>query len=134
MVRSTLASTACVSAPRADRLPPQTLRVTTAGRRACSARQLVAFDRVGFEQKSKHCREFDGEMCGEAAGDVRDPGSINQGIQLVLEMPARDGDTVCGDVASLKAVTHAQRVLQDALDLWGKPTLPMIPDQDVATA
>ena len=31
-----------VCAPRQERLPPQTLRVTTAGRMACSARQLVA--------------------------------------------------------------------------------------------
>jgi hypothetical protein len=31
-----------VSAPRALRFPPQTLRITTAGRIACSARQLVA--------------------------------------------------------------------------------------------
>ena len=41
-VRTTLASTCWVSAPRRVRLPPQTLRVTTAGRMACSARQLVA--------------------------------------------------------------------------------------------
>ena len=41
-VRRTLASTCWVSAPLRVRLPPQTLRVTTAGRMACSARQLVA--------------------------------------------------------------------------------------------
>ena len=32
----------CVRAPLAVRFPPQTLRVTTIGRMACSARQLVA--------------------------------------------------------------------------------------------
>ena len=37
----TEASVCCVAAPRQERLPPHTLRVTTAGRMACSARQLV---------------------------------------------------------------------------------------------
>ena len=41
-VRTTLARTCWVSAPLRVRLPPQTLRMTTAGRMACSARQLVA--------------------------------------------------------------------------------------------
>ena len=41
-VRMTEASVCCVAAPRHERLPPHTLRVTTAGRMACSARQLVA--------------------------------------------------------------------------------------------
>src|ERR1700675_2531155 len=42
MVRTTLARTCCVSAPRRVRLPPQIFRATTAGRIACSARQFVA--------------------------------------------------------------------------------------------
>ena len=41
-VRTTLASTCWVSAPWRVRFPPHTLRITTAGRMACSARQLVA--------------------------------------------------------------------------------------------
>ncbi len=42
-VRRTEARTSCVAAPRWVRFPPpQTLRVITAGRTACSARQLVA--------------------------------------------------------------------------------------------
>ena len=41
-VRTTLARTCWVSAPLRVRLPPHTLRMTTAGRMACSARQLVA--------------------------------------------------------------------------------------------
>ena len=41
-VRTTLARTCWVSAPWRVRLPPHTLRMTTAGRMACSARQLVA--------------------------------------------------------------------------------------------
>ena len=41
-VRTMLASTCWVSAPWRVRLPPHTLRMTTAGRMACSARQLVA--------------------------------------------------------------------------------------------
>ena len=35
------ASVCWAAAPCQERLPPQTLRVTTAGRMACSARQLV---------------------------------------------------------------------------------------------
>ena len=41
-VRTTLARTCWVSAPWRVRLPPHTLRMTTASRMACSARQLVA--------------------------------------------------------------------------------------------
>src|SRR5713226_223312 len=41
-VRRRLARMYWVWAPRAERLPPHTLRITTAGRIACSARQLVA--------------------------------------------------------------------------------------------
>ena len=41
-VRSTLIIRPWVSAPRQVRLPPHTLRLTTAGRMACSARQFVA--------------------------------------------------------------------------------------------
>ena len=42
LVRNTVARTCCVCAPSRVRLPPETLRFTTAGRSACSARQLVA--------------------------------------------------------------------------------------------
>ena len=41
-VRRTLATIDCVAAPRGVRFPPQTFRVTTAGRIACSTCQLVA--------------------------------------------------------------------------------------------
>jgi hypothetical protein len=52
-VRSTLASSSWVCAPRADRLP-QTLRVTTAGRSACSAcsRADQRLDRVRAEPRA----------------------------------------------------------------------------------
>ncbi len=41
-----------IGAAGAERFPPQTLRLTTAGRRACSARQLVA-STVGSKRKLK---------------------------------------------------------------------------------
>lgn len=41
-VRSTVITRPWVAAPRQVRLPPHTLRLTTAGRMACSPRQLVA--------------------------------------------------------------------------------------------
>lgn len=43
-VRRTLAAICCVAAPCGVRLPPHTLRVTTAGRIACSACQFGRFD------------------------------------------------------------------------------------------
>jgi hypothetical protein len=52
-VRRMVARICWVSAPRRDRLPPpQTFRVITAGRRACSARQFVA-SRSGSTRKLK---------------------------------------------------------------------------------
>ena len=49
---TTLASICRVSAPRRERLPPETLRLTTAGRSDCSARQLVA-STLGSNRKPK---------------------------------------------------------------------------------
>ena len=61
-VRTTLDSTCWVSAPRRVRLPPHTLRMTTAGRIACSARQLVA-SIDGSRRKRNTSREFVGTKC-----------------------------------------------------------------------
>jgi hypothetical protein len=51
------------------RLPPQTLRETTAGRSACSARQFVA-SIAGSSKKLKTAREFDREMGDKALSDA----------------------------------------------------------------
>ena len=55
-VRTTLASTCWVSAPWRVRLPPQTFRMTTAGRMACSARPVGRVDRR-VPQEGEHGRD-----------------------------------------------------------------------------
>ena len=66
-VRTTLARTCWVSAPLRVRLPPQTLRVTTAGRMACSARQLVA-STDGSHRKVKMAPSYSKVHCAAVAG------------------------------------------------------------------
>ena len=70
-MHTTLACTCWVSAGcrprRRVRLPPQTLRVTTAGRMACSARQLVA-SIDGSHKEEEHGGEFVGQVLGERLG------------------------------------------------------------------
>ena len=68
-VRSTLVRVrVChVSAPAQVRLPPQALRVTTAGRMACSACQLVAWT-PGTSRKVNRCLRLGGPAAGGWAG------------------------------------------------------------------
>ena len=63
-------------------------------------------DRIGFEQKRKHGREFNGEMGREAACNVFGAGLIDQRVEVVLQMPASDCEPVRGDSVSLIAVSH----------------------------
>lgn len=91
-------------------------------------------DRLGVEEKRKHGREFDREVRREPACDVCGAGSIDQGVELILEMPARDGDAVRGQAPLLIAVADGQRVLQDALHAWRELAFPMITDQEATPA
>jgi hypothetical protein len=91
-------------------------------------------NRVGFEEKGKHRREFDGEVRGEAAGDLCGAGLIDQNVELILKMAAGDGDPVRGDASSLVPVADVQGPLQDALDPRGEAALLMIANQDPAAA
>ena len=43
---------------------------------------------IGFEEKGKYRREFDGQMRRESAGDSGGPGVIDQRVELVFQMPA----------------------------------------------
>ena len=89
-------------APRAERFPPHTLRVTTAGRKACSARQLVA----------------------SIASRL-----VDEDIELILQMATCDRDPMRGDRAGAIAVAHAQRTLQQRLDARREVALVLIADE-----
>ena len=108
--------------------------MTTAGRRACSARQFVASIRVGFEEKGKHGRKFYSEVRGEATRDVRPTGPINERVQLVLKMPASDRHAARRDATRIIAVADPERLLQNALDTWRQAPVSMIEDRRPTTA
>jgi hypothetical protein len=86
-------------------------------------------DRIRFEQKGEDRWEFDGEMGGEALGDARATGPIDERVELVLQMPTRNRDAVRRDVPMLIVVPDPQRVLKDPLHAWGKAAFLMVPDQ-----
>ena len=112
-VRTTLASTCWVSAPRRVRLPPHTLRVTTAGRMACSARQLVAS--MDGSQRKRHAQfgvQFDDQrghvrtrLDGGRAQRVGSP----QGVPALHPPPARRAMTHL-DVEAPHQRTHFRQV------------------------
>jgi hypothetical protein len=96
MVCRALLRTCWVWAPRAERLPPHTLRVTTAGRRACSARQFVASIVVGGMDPEPHSdfievlcnaafRYRDGEV--ERAGE--DGKNVGRGLKYAFNAHTR---------------------------------------------
>jgi hypothetical protein len=130
MVRRTLASTAWVSAPREDRLPPHARNDGRA--QGVLSTRVGGVDRIGFEEKRKDSREFDGEMCGEAACDVGVTGLVDDGVELVLQVAASDRESVRGDALALIAVADSECLLQDALNLWGETAFSMIADQEAA--
>jgi len=70
-------------------------------------------DRIGLEQKGKHRREFDREMRRESPGDACRSGPIDERIQLVLQMAARDRDPVGGDTPPLIAIAARSSVRDD---------------------
>ena len=101
-VRTTLASTCWVSAPRRVRLPPHTLRVTTAGRMACSARQLVAS--IDGSHKKRNTAGVDQRRRG-----------VDQPAEPGGESAAGRRQTVLTDFARVRAGPQGEAVLQDRL-------------------
>ena len=83
---------------------------------------------IRFEEKGKHGREFDGEMRRESAGHSGRPGLIDERVELVFEMPAGNRQAPRGHAPLLVPIADAERVLEDALDLWGEAVLAMITD------
>ena len=88
---------------------------------------------VGGEQEGKHGRKFDGEMGGKLLRDTLSPRTVDEGVELVLQVPAGDGDAVRRDGALKIPVADAQGVLQDPLDARRKAALVVVADQE-ATA
>ena len=94
------------------RLPPQTLRVTTAGRMACSARQLVA-STEGSHSEGKYGREFVGEVGSEAPRRIQ-PRRLDDQPTESREQPAADGcETVVARIPGVSAVAELEGVLED---------------------
>jgi len=87
---------------------------------------------VGFEEKRKHGREFDGEVCGKAARDASRTSPINEHVELTLQVAAGDGDPMRRDAALLIAVADAQGVLQNPLDARREMALAMVTNQGPA--
>ncbi len=99
-VRRTLASSCCVSALLRVRLPPQTLRVTTAGRMAGSAREFGASIDGSYRNKEQGC-ELVGQLLGEALGVGLWRRGVDQPAELGDEATAGRRQTVLADAARL---------------------------------
>lgn len=125
-VRRTDARTCWVCAPRALRLPPQTLRITTAGRIACSATPVGRVDRgVAEEREEGRCfarqmrdEALDGENGGSRPGE--------QVPRLCAQSAARAGEPVRGHRAGRMAIAQRERLLEPLLDAGGKRARGMI--------
>jgi len=100
-------------------LPPHTFRATTAGRSACSARPVRGVDRIRFEKKSEDRWEFDGKMGRESPSHSGRARTIDDGVELILEMSAPNRDAACGDASVMILVTDPQGVLEDPLHAGG---------------
>lgn len=88
----------------------------------------------GVEQKGEDRREFDRQVRGKALRDPPAARPIDEGIELVLEMAARDGDPVRRDRVLAPAIAHPQGLLEDAADAWRKGPLLMIADEHATAA
>ena len=121
-VRTTLVRTCWVSAPLRVRLPPHTLRMTTAGRMACSARQFGGVDRR-VPQKGEDGGKFDGQVGGEALGVVQRRRVVDEPAELGEQSAAGGGQTVVAQVAGVAPVAQREACLQGALHLSGPPAV-----------
>jgi hypothetical protein len=72
-------------------------------------------NRIGLEQEREDGGKFDGQMRREILHDASAAGVIDQGIEVMLQMTAGNGDPVRRHLGGAKPVTHPQRPLQHAL-------------------
>src|SRR6266545_3900627 len=76
-------------------------------------------------------------MAGRSACSARQSGlarMIDDGVELILEMSARNRDAACGDASLLILVADPQRMLKDPLHAGREAAFPMIPDQRATPA
>jgi len=89
-----------VSDPCRDRLlSPYTLRVITADRSACPARQLVV-SQVGIDEEPDERRQFYHEIPRESLHVRNSAGILAQIQHLVEQMPTRGIDTVKAEIVA----------------------------------
>ena len=92
-----------MSAPWRVRFPPQTFRVTTAGRMACSARPVGRVDgRV--PEKGEYGRELGVEMRSEALGIVERRRRVDEATEAGEQATADRGQPVVGQLAVVATV------------------------------
>ena len=75
-------------------------------------------NRVGVEEEGEDRRKFDGEMRREVPRDAAPAWSVDEGIELILQMPARDGDAI-----------RLER-LRDVVGGLGDPRRPVAPARE----
>jgi hypothetical protein len=73
-------------------------------------------------------------MGGEILHDPSAAWLVDQEIELILQMAARDGDAVRRHPTGAIAVTDAQRALQHGLHAWGEVRVVLIADERTAPA
>ena len=120
-----LASTCWVSAPWRVRLPPHTLRMTTAGRMACSGAPVGGVERR-VPQEEEHGREFVGQVRREALGVVERRRCVDQPSEAGVESAAGCGHAVLAQCSRVAAVPQVEAGPQDRLHLAGPGIVGMI--------
>ena len=132
-MRRTEARTSWVAAPRSDRLPPPAiLRVTTAGRKACSARQLVA-----SRLRSKRNEKVAGNSTLRCAANRSTSATELVWLRMVpsapISRPPGDGHAVGRHGARVVAVAQDQRLAEQGMDRAGESRVRMILAQEPGT-
>ena len=113
--------------------PPHILRVTTAGRSACSARQFVA-SRVGSKRKLKMASNSVRRCwCKSANAALATAPARQQAAEPLDVVAAGDREAMGRDGAGVIAVTRRERGLQDVFH-GGDKRLPGLVAQQGATA
>ena len=113
-----------MSAPRRVRLPPQTLRMATAGRMACSARQLVA-SMDGSRRKRNTAGNSRAGCPAKRSAAASGGGASMSRPGPGFEPAAGRRETVLADAAGVAARPQVEGVLQDRLHGGGPGAVGM---------